>query len=200
LLSAVIGLWVILLSNLVWAEGTELKLPLPKAKGNYSETQQCVEPIDMIRRLHGSLLKQQRDKTMHQGIRTESDGKPAKHSLIGCIDCHVVPDAQGQFPNIHTPQHFCNSCHTYAAVHVDCFQCHASVPGKVMEKPVEVAPVAAEPVPEVVQPPPATEGTTTESPAASESPVSEGATTTESPATSDSEGTTTPPAPAETQP
>jgi len=60
-LNWVIGLWVILLSSAVWAEGTELKLPLPKAKGNYSETQQCVEPIDMIRRLHGSLLKQQRN-------------------------------------------------------------------------------------------------------------------------------------------
>jgi len=161
----VIGLWVILLSGAVWAtDDTELKLPLPKPKGNYSETQECVEPIDVIRRLHGSLLKRQRDKTMHQGIRTESDGKPAKHSLIGCIDCHVVPDTQGQYPDIHTPQHFCNSCHTYAAVQVDCFQCHATKPGEVVAKPVavEITPVVEEPEKETAQPsatePPANSG------------------------------------------
>jgi hypothetical protein len=181
-LTWVIGWWVILLSSVVWAgEGTELKLPLPKAKGNYSETQPCVEPIDVIRRLHGSLLKRQRDKTMHQGIRTESDGQPAKHSLIGCIDCHVVPDAQGQYPDIHTSQHFCNSCHTYAAVQVDCFQCHAAKPGEVMvQKPVAVE---VTPVPEEPESPPA-------SPAATEPPPNSG--TAESPANSGQDATATP--------
>lgn len=97
-------------------------LEIPKAKGPFSEAQPCVEPLDMIRSQHGSLLKQQRDATMRLGIRTE------KHSFVGCIDCHITPDEAGNYPSIKTPEHFCNSCHTYAAVHVDCFDCHATQP------------------------------------------------------------------------
>jgi hypothetical protein len=29
---------------------------------------------------------------------------------------------------VSSPQHFCRSCHDYAAVKVDCFECHASRP------------------------------------------------------------------------
>jgi len=97
-------------------------LEIPKAKGPFSDSQQCVEPLDVIRSQHGSLLKRQRNATMRQGIRTE------KHSFVGCIDCHVTPDDTGNYPSIETSDHFCNSCHTYAAVHVDCFDCHATKP------------------------------------------------------------------------
>lgn len=95
---------------------------LPKAKQHFSADQLCVEPLDVIRSQHGTLLKKQRDATMRQGIRT------TQHSLVGCIDCHVTPDATGHFPDIKTQAHFCNSCHTYAAVSVDCFDCHATKP------------------------------------------------------------------------
>ncbi|MDY6992546.1 MAG: hypothetical protein SVR94_08085, partial [Pseudomonadota bacterium] len=92
----------------------------PPAKASFSQTQECVEPIDVIRRFHGDFLKHQRDDTMYQGIRTR------KHSLVKCIDCHVHSET-----NINTSEHFCNSCHSYAAVTIDCFQCHASQPGAV---------------------------------------------------------------------
>jgi hypothetical protein len=73
----------------------------------------------------------QRDETMHQGIRTK------QHSLEECIDCHVssAPDA----PRASSEQHFCNSCHSYAAVRIDCFECHAdrpsAKPGKLSMNP-----------------------------------------------------------------
>jgi len=31
---------------------------------------------------------------------------------------------------VDDPQHFCRTCHDYAAVRPDCFQCHASRPGE----------------------------------------------------------------------
>jgi hypothetical protein len=102
-------------------EGIPIPNP-PKAKQNVSETQQCVEPLEKIRRDHGHLLQHHRDETVHKGIRTK------KHSLVACIDCHVTPNSQGDYPSILSSEHFCRSCHTYAAVSIDCFQCHASKP------------------------------------------------------------------------
>jgi len=113
----------------VWA-ASEPGVPLPtppKAKGPVSATQSCVAPIEEIRRFHGQYLQHQRDETMHLGIRT----KP--YSLVKCIECHVTPDAQGKFPHIRDTQHFCKSCHAYAAVTIDCFQCHASQPPSLTE-------------------------------------------------------------------
>lgn len=82
---------------------------------------QCVEPPDQMRRNHMAYLKHQRDATVHGGVRG------AKHSLKGCIDCHASPKtasvAQAQ-------TNFCVSCHTYAAVKIDCFDCHTSVSPK----------------------------------------------------------------------
>ena len=59
----------------------------------------CVAPTDWMRRNHMSVLKHQRDDTVHEGIRT------TQFSLKGCIDCHAVKGsdgkparAQGAFP------------------------------------------------------------------------------------------------------
>jgi hypothetical protein len=95
---------------------------VPKAKARFSETQACVEPLDDMRRNHMEYILHQRDKTMHEGIRTK------QHSLVECINCHVsdAPDA----PRYSSEQHFCNSCHSFAAVRIDCFQCHADRPVK----------------------------------------------------------------------
>jgi hypothetical protein len=76
--------------------------------------EQCVEPTDDMRRNHMKYILHQRDKTMHQGIRT------TKHSFKHCVDCHADPatnSVQGQ-------DGFCSSCHEYASVKIDCFTCH----------------------------------------------------------------------------
>lgn len=126
----------VLLSMAVYADEptSSERVPIPhppQAKQHFSADQACVEPIDIIRRNHGHFLKHQRDDTMHQGIRTQ------QHSLVECIDCHVTSDVQGNYPDIKEgAEHFCRSCHVYAAVTIDCFQCHASKPEVPSSDPV----------------------------------------------------------------
>lgn len=81
---------------------------------------QCVEPKDVMRRDHMKFLKHQRDKTMHQGIRS----KP--HSLNECISCH----ASQKTGSVTGDGGFCQSCHDYAAVKLDCWDCHQPKPGQ----------------------------------------------------------------------
>ena len=96
----------------------EVPMPvIPKAKG-----QECVEPTDVMRKDHMKFMLHQRDETMQRGIRT------TKHSLKECIECHNAPDENGKVANVDTPDHFCSSCHTYSAVKIDCFECHADKP------------------------------------------------------------------------
>ena len=114
---------------LLWAAGLVLaapaagkepagRVPLPaieKGKGD-----QCVEDVQFMRKNHMKLLKHQRDRTVHEGIRTR------QHSLNGCIECHA---SQKTGSVIGSNENFCQSCHSYAAVSLDCFECHASKPG-----------------------------------------------------------------------
>ena len=125
------GLKIMLLSLLLGtvmpaAAGGSLLPVIPEAQARVSEAQGCVEPTDEMRKNHMEYILHQRDETMHQGIRTK------QHSLVECINCHVsdAPDA----PRYSSEEHFCNSCHTYAAVNVDCFQCHADRPVKTTEQ------------------------------------------------------------------
>jgi len=77
----------------------------------------CVQDPKLMRRAHMEFLKHDRDDTVRRGIR------PAKHSLAACVDCHA---SAGDGRVLGTERHFCQGCHTYAAVKVDCFDCHAS--------------------------------------------------------------------------
>ena len=82
----------------------------------------CVEPTDIMRRLHMQFLMHQRDDTVHGGIRG------AKHSLVGCIECHAQTDTRGAAIPVNAEGQFCESCHSFAGVRMDCFECHATVP------------------------------------------------------------------------
>lgn len=93
-------------------------IPAPaKGKG-----EQCVAETDFMRRYHMTVLNHQRDDTVHDGIRTK------QFSLKGCIACHAVDGPDGKPVTAESPKHFCRECHDYAAVKMDCFQCHASRP------------------------------------------------------------------------
>ncbi len=91
----------------------------PKPVIELGKGDRCVEPTDYMRRNHMKLLKHHRDDVVHQGIRTK------KHSLQGCIDCHANAKTNSV---IGSNEHFCQSCHTYAAVTMDCWSCHATKP------------------------------------------------------------------------
>lgn len=132
LLRALLFFFVALWSLNLTASADEGKIPypvLPKAKAPVSATQTCVEPIEVMRRSHGQFLKHHRKEAVHEGNRSK------QHSLVECINCHVTPNAAGQYPTLDGKDHFCRSCHSYAAVTIDCFQCHASKPDEPSLKP-----------------------------------------------------------------
>lgn len=83
---------------------------------------QCVEDPAFMRRNHMLLLKHQRVDTLRGGVRT------GKYSLQGCIECHA---SQTTNSVSSSETNFCQSCHNYAAVSLDCFGCHANKPASV---------------------------------------------------------------------
>lgn len=113
-------LGILLGSTGLVAAGDSMLPVLPEAQARFSDAQGCVEPTEDMRKNHMEYILHQRDETVHEGIRTR------QYSLNECINCHVsdAPDA----PRVSSEEHFCNSCHTYAAVKIDCFQCHADRP------------------------------------------------------------------------
>ena len=105
------------------ADPAEPLLEIPAATMGDS----CVEPVDIMRRDHMDFLFHQRDRTVYQGERE------AKHSLTGCLDCHTRKDSQGDYIPINAPGEFCQACHAFSSVKMDCFECHASRPLSVQQ-------------------------------------------------------------------
>ena len=82
----------------------------------------CVADTDYMRRFHMKELVHQRDRTVQDGVRTP------RFSLNECIACHAEKDDSGVFKPVNAPGQFCASCHEFAAVKIDCFECHATKP------------------------------------------------------------------------
>jgi hypothetical protein len=74
----------------------------------------CVAPTEEMRRDHMRMLLNQRDRTMRQGLRD------TRFSLKQCVDCH----ASRKTGSVLGDDGFCASCHSYASVTIDCFECH----------------------------------------------------------------------------
>ncbi|MGA7595916.1 MAG: hypothetical protein WCA64_12040 [Gallionella sp.] len=77
----------------------------------------CVAPTEWMRVNHMKVLFKQRDETVHQGIRG------SKYSLKNCVECHASLRDNSV---IGRPDSFCEGCHRYEAVKIDCFECHSS--------------------------------------------------------------------------
>jgi hypothetical protein len=99
------------------AQAASSRVPQPDP-GAVFKGSQCVAPVEVIRREHMNYLKHTRDETVRGGIRG------AKFSLRQCIDCHAVPDKKAG--GKRTVRTFCSACHNYAAVKIDCFECHTN--------------------------------------------------------------------------
>ena len=82
---------------------------------------QCVAPAEEMRRTHMDMLKHQRNLTLRQGVRG------AKVSLNGCVDCHASKKT-GSVTG--SEDGFCQSCHAFAAVKLDCWDCHQPKAGQ----------------------------------------------------------------------
>ncbi|PWQ98346.1 sulfur reduction protein DsrJ [Leucothrix arctica] len=103
---------------------------LMAAQKQFETVEQRDLHIAEMRTNHMNLLKHKRDRTVYQGIRTP------KHSLNGCIDCHVPVPTVNKTVKHTDSEHFCMTCHVELAVKIDCFQCHADRP-PVSEKAVK---------------------------------------------------------------
>jgi hypothetical protein len=77
----------------------------------------CVAPTGEMRRDHMNMLLHQRDRTVRQGIRE------SRFSLKNCVDCH----ASRETGSVLGKDGFCSTCHAYASVSMDCFECHTPV-------------------------------------------------------------------------
>jgi len=75
----------------------------------------CVEDTPFMLRNHMELLKHHRDKTVRDGIRT------TQHSLANCVNCHASK-VTGRVTG--GKDAFCESCHKFSAVKLDCWDCH----------------------------------------------------------------------------
>ncbi len=67
---------------------------------------QCVRPTEWMRRNHMDLLQHHKVDAVRKGVRVK------KESFDNCRTCHTK---RGEF---------CDRCHAYAAVKMDCFDCH----------------------------------------------------------------------------
>jgi hypothetical protein len=106
------------------------RVPVPVIEKARGET--CVADPAFMRLNHMDLLKHRRDETVHRGVRDP------RSSLKGCIECHAS-SATGSVAA--APTDFCASCHSYAAVKLDCFECHASKPKATAALPAGHPPV-----------------------------------------------------------
>jgi hypothetical protein len=93
------------------------RVPMPVVA--ISAPGQCVEDTQFMLRNHMELLKHHRDLTVHKGVRT------TQHSLANCVACHASKET-GRVTG--SKDAFCESCHRFAAVTLDCFECHADRP------------------------------------------------------------------------
>ncbi len=116
-------------SRLCWVLGTALLMASAGSTGDEGPVippaaygDQCVADTDLMRREHMALLDHQRDETVIEGVR----GEP--FSLVTCVNCHAQRDDSGEAIRVDAKGQFCESCHTYAAVKIDCFTCHAALP------------------------------------------------------------------------
>ncbi|MEW6044977.1 MAG: sulfate reduction electron transfer complex DsrMKJOP subunit DsrJ [Bacillota bacterium] len=101
----------------------------------------CVEPAAYMRTSHMQLLKQWRDQAIREGRRyyVAGDGKRYEISLQNtCLRCHAganpagggIQAAADQVTVVQAGQShfdepkFCATCHRYADVKPDCWNCH----------------------------------------------------------------------------
>ena len=77
----------------------------------------CVDDPKFMRINHMVMLLRQRDETMRLGIRG------GKYSLAACVECHASKKNNSV---LGSSENFCQGCHEYAKVRIDCFECHSS--------------------------------------------------------------------------
>ena len=110
--AAVPGLMLIVAGFAVAGENRAQRVAMPVIRIERGEA--CVAPAAEMRRDHMKMLVHQRDQTVRQGLRDP------RFSLKNCVDCH----ASRETGSVLGKDGFCSSCHAYASLSIDCFECH----------------------------------------------------------------------------
>jgi len=100
------------------------RVPLPKLTVDKATV--CVAPPEVMRRTHMEMLKHRRERTVHEGVRG------GDNALTRCLECHAGRTTGAA---VGSADAFCQSCHDYVGVKLDCFDCHQGKPG-VVARPV----------------------------------------------------------------
>jgi hypothetical protein len=119
-LAALLGVFAMFVTQIPnAAAGVDMPEPtIAQAKGGH-----CVRDDAYIMRHHPDMLRHQRDNTLRLGIRA------GDFNLMRCMECHSNNAADPA--ELKTD---CDNCHAYAAVHLDCWDCHAKRPDKHADK------------------------------------------------------------------
>lgn len=123
---ASIFLSLILLGAAGWATAADKLVAVAGPNGpqlDIGKGGQCVEDPKFMRSNHYKLIEHQRNLTVREGIRG------SKYSLANCVECHA---SKTNHSVLGSNQNFCQGCHAYAAVKIDCFECHSSKPAEYM--------------------------------------------------------------------
>ena len=117
-----IGFALTAFSSVTLADQESYQAYLELLKVAKTKSEKCVDDTAFMRTNHMEKILHQRDDTLRKGVRGEA------YSLKECISCHVPENANfhyGDEDKNGNEKHFCSSCHSYTAVTIDCFQCHA---------------------------------------------------------------------------
>ena len=97
--------------------GEHLAPDVPKAIGPGHK-----EGNAFMRANHMKMLLHDRNLTMRLGDRD------VEASLKACVTCHAQTGPDAVPIPVNEEGQFCAACHEFAAVRIDCFQCHRTTP------------------------------------------------------------------------
>ena len=100
------------------------RVPMPHLEVDRSTS--CVDSPEVMRRKHMEMLRHRRDRTVHLGVRGGDE------ALTRCLECHASRTTGAA---IGSRDAFCQSCHDFVGVKLDCFDCHQGKPGAVAKRP-----------------------------------------------------------------
>jgi hypothetical protein len=134
LLAAIPFTCALLNSPATAADVSALRVPKPVLATPSGD--KCVDDPAFMRRNHPDLLRHQRAQTVHEGIRAQ------RYSLANCVSCHASRQT-GRVTG--SADAFCESCHRYASVKLDCFECHSDRPQAAVAAAAPTTPAKARP-------------------------------------------------------
>jgi hypothetical protein len=110
-----LAIFVLLVTSPIWFNVFSTASTMPKIEPPPGGEKECVAPIAEMKASHMQLLNVWRDEVLREGQRSAVivDGKEYRKGLqLACMKCHS------------NKEQFCDSCHVYASVKPNCWDCH----------------------------------------------------------------------------